>query len=304
MCGELIEIGEESEHELASDHEDDVVVADEGGDDLGVELVGLLDGGLGARAAAHVGAQREYGRGAHLRHRVAHQRHERRVHIVAHALPARLRIRLPAQAEADAHPLAEERVAVVLAPLHGEQVGAHGDEVVLLCALLAARIRVDEARQHEHRVHLVGGVHVRIAERLDEVDEALLVLDKLGLARPIDGQYLGPDEGEERPELARLRRQQLEHVGKDADGEGGRDGPRSEVEELAEQLERLHAMLLAEEHLQDDGQLLGWRVRVDVVAQPDVEDLDLLGEEAARDEVARLHRLPHHHLLLLLLLVC
>ena len=45
-------------------------------------------------------------------------------------------------------------------------------------------------------------------------------------------------------------------------------------------------MMLTEEHLEHDGQLLGRTARVYVITEPNVEDLDLLGEEAARDELA------------------
>ena len=87
-----------------------------------------------------------------------------------------------------------------------------------------------------------------------------VVFDQLGLTRLVHRQNFGPDEGEQRPQLLRLRRQQLENIGKDPNRQGTGDSPRPEVKELAEKLESLEAVLLAQEHLQDDGQLLGRRL--------------------------------------------
>ena len=83
------------------------------GDDLGVELVSLLDGALVAGAASDKGAECKDGCGAHLGNRITGELNEMLIGVVAHALPSRLRIVLPAKAEADAAPLTEQSVLVV-----------------------------------------------------------------------------------------------------------------------------------------------------------------------------------------------
>jgi hypothetical protein len=57
------------------------------------------------------------------------------------------------------------------------------------------------------------------------------------LAHRVDGQDFGPNEGERRPQLLGPALEQFEHVGENANGEGGHHGPRAEVNEAGEQVE-------------------------------------------------------------------
>lgn len=59
-----------------------------------------------------------------------------------------------------------------------------------------------------------------------------IILDELGLTRFVDGKNLCPYKCEQRAKLLGLRAKQLEHIGKDADAESGRDSPGSHVDEL------------------------------------------------------------------------
>ena len=125
-------------------HIHDVVVLDQGVDNLRVQFVGLLLGALVARTAANVGAERENGGRSDLWHRVRDQFDQKLVGRVAHALPPRVRVVLPAEAQANAAPLSEQAVLVVVAALVGDEAYAQGDQVVVFGALLAARVVVDQ----------------------------------------------------------------------------------------------------------------------------------------------------------------
>ncbi|RNA24153.1 hypothetical protein BpHYR1_009355 [Brachionus plicatilis] len=89
--------------------------------------------------------------------------------------------------------------------------------MALFGAPLSERAAVHQRGENKRRVDLLIGLHLALGQHLNEVDVAA-VLDQLGLTRPVHGQNLRPDESEQRPQLLRLGAQQLEHVGKDADG--------------------------------------------------------------------------------------
>ena len=73
------------------------------------------------------------------------------------------------------------------------------------------------------------------------------------------------------PHLRSRRLKQLEHVREDPNGQREVDRPRTQVQKPSEQHKRPDPVRLAEEHLQDDGELLGGATLFLAEGEPDLE---------------------------------
>ena len=147
-------------------------------------------------------------------------------------------------------------------------------QVALFGLLLAQPEVVDDAGQDESGPSAMRRHHALVLQHVDEVLVAG-VADEVVLTGGVDGQDLGPDGDEQRPEFPRGGLEKLEDVRKDADGQGQVDGPGPEVKEAAEEVEGSQAVRLRQQHLQDDGQLLRRRPSLVPVLQPDFKGLKI-----------------------------
>ncbi|KAL1835410.1 hypothetical protein VTK73DRAFT_5670 [Phialemonium thermophilum] len=260
----------------------------------GAAVVGQLQHGPGhalldaGHLVGQVGDAQEGGHGvgqggAHLDALVAQQGGQLDVGALADAAPLALGQVLPQLADAQGRPLAQQRVVGRVEQLQavGHDVGGVADQLARLVA--AAQHGQDEGA---HGLVLADVDDGQVLVRPQDGGEVVVaaVLDQVLLARQVDGQHARPDEDHDGLQLVGGRLQQLEHVGEDADAEGQLHGPGAQVQEAAQQHQGAHAVLLAEQHLQHDGQLLGHLAGQGVAAgQVDLEGGQLLGEEAGVD---------------------
>mmetsp|Transcript_31532 Transcript_31532/g.88457 ORF Transcript_31532/g.88457 Transcript_31532/m.88457 type:complete len:227 (-) Transcript_31532:143-823(-) len=84
-----------------------------------------------------------------------------------------------------------------------------------------------------------------------------VVLDQVYLTGAIHRQNFRPDEHQHLPKVVGRGLQELQDIRKDPNGQGEVNGPRSQVEEARQQAEGAEPVGLAQQDLEDNGQLLG-----------------------------------------------